>query len=370
MKVTVKTDKFIELLNGVIFRLYPMFYKVDCSDELLEIIKNSDDKGKSIQRYYTEKTGKNIFETDEDALNSIFNKDRVFRRLTEMKALMFYRLCPMMILKVDIQDKNEALNVLNKLNVWTGEPFFDEVWDVLQCEMITIEDLKNEFWEICPDVDSIHKYLQITRVKFKKLLENIPDREYYSLDALLFNKGNNVCANDVRKLQEAGLLTKKEAEDILMSIHQIVDNINSAIDRIVEMYNELKAMATIHENTGNIDNSIAPQLENEELRRLFWADAIPSFLEIEAKLITDNYINATLKWVQQRKKKDLAEFIVVLKEHGYFKKRGINNKELTYKDYRCFFEQRYKVDISKQMQPANRPNGGKTFILYPIVKQQ
>lgn len=127
---------------------------------------------------------------------------------------------------------------------------------------------------------------------------------------------------------------------------------------------------TLKPNLNHDNKAAAPQLENEKLCRLFWADAIPSFFEIEAKLITDNYIDATLRWVQQRKKKDLAEFIVVLKECGYFRKRGINNKDLTYKDYRSFFEQRYKVNISKQMQPANRPNGGKTFILYPIVKQR
>lgn len=379
MKATIKTDEFIRLLNEVIFCLYypisHLSHKVGNNDELFESIKNSNNKGAAIRSYYANKAGKGIFNTDIEALNHIFNKDRVLRTLTENRALIDYRLCPAVILNVGIQDKGGVLEFMNKHNIWTGEPYFDEVWNVLQREIITVEDLKNEFWDICPDVDSIPKYLQVIRVKFRETLKKVPDREYYSLENLLFNN-DNTCANDIKKLQDVGLLTDREVDSILGGISIIVEGINFAIDRIIEMYNELKAMAT----TGNIESVPIPTAtskpkqanENQNIsNHIFYPDAIPSFLENEKRLIADKYIDANLIWIQPRKKRDLAEFIVVLKENGYFKKRG--SKGLyNWKDYKLFFEQRYRVDISKQMQPANRPNPVvcKTFGLYPIVKQK
>jgi hypothetical protein len=87
------------------------------------------------------------------------------------------------------------------------------------------------------------------------------------------------------------------------------------------------------------------------LSEIFLPDAIPQFQEIERTLILDRYFNENYTWVRDRI--ELVSFILILFSKKYFrpfKERKTDSKKLL--TIRNFFQKRYGVDISKQMQPA------------------
>lgn len=268
MKATIKTDQCIELLKEVLFSLSPFLFDARINDELKAILKDATNKGEAIRQYYLDKSGREIFTTDEDALKHVFDKELLLKRLTRSKALMCYVICPMMLVEGDFTNRKRALDFMRKNNLWTGEPYSDIVLNALQIGAITEKDLEHEFMEMCPDIDSIPKYLQVTRVKFKDVLSRIPDKDYYSFDNLLFNQNDNEYSGRVQPLVEMGVITHKEAEDILVSVSMIIRDINWAVNKIAEMYKELEKMALPSTNGQEATKNIPVELQTEEAREL------------------------------------------------------------------------------------------------------
>lgn len=256
MKAIIKTDQCIELLKEVLFSLSPFLFDARINDELKAILKDATNKGEAIRQYYLDKSGREIFTTDEDALKHVFDKELLLKRLTRSKALMCYVICPMMLVEGDFTNRERVLDFMRRNNLWTGEPYSDIVLDALQIGVITAKDLEHEFMEMCPDIDSIPKYLQVTRVKFKDVLSRIPDKDYYSFDNLLFNQNDNEYSRRVQPLVEMGVITHKEAEDILVSVSMIIRDINWAVNKIAEMYKELEKMALPSTNGQEATRSI------------------------------------------------------------------------------------------------------------------
>lgn len=111
--------------------------------------------------------------------------------------------------------------------------------------------------------------------------------------------------------------------------------------------------------------------ETKELVKFFFPDSVSSFIECEKRLMSDGYIDENRCWKKPKDKMTLVEFILTLKENGYFKPRNkTKGAKLKDTDLRSFFEKRYNVNISQQMQPSRQTKIRASFTLYPITKQK
>lgn len=230
----VKTDRCVELLKEIQFGIWPYCFNIRCSDKLAGIIKEADNKGEAIRQYYKDKSGKDRFLTDEEAIQSVFDKDAVLYRLAFLKALTTYVLSPV----YKIANKNEQLNIVKS---HTGQDqYADVILDTVESfgEPIYVKDLEDEFMEVCPDMDSIGKYLPLALSKYDEV--KLPCRKRrYSMDDLVFS--DNEYSHNIRKAESIGLITKEEAETILVSIWQVIDRVNTVADWIMEMYAKIES---------------------------------------------------------------------------------------------------------------------------------
>lgn len=234
MKLMVKTDRCVELLKEIQLGLWTYCFKIHCSDKLAETIKEANNKGEAIRQYYRDKSGKDIFSTDEEAIRSVFDKDDIFCRLAFLKALTFYVLSPM----DKIADKHQQLEYVKVCTI--RDPYADVILDTVESfgEPIYVKDLEDEFMEVCPDMDSIGKYLSLALSKYDEV--KLPCRKKrYSMDDLVF--GDNGYSRHIRKAESIGLITKEEAETILVSIWQVIDRVNTVADWIMEMYAKIES---------------------------------------------------------------------------------------------------------------------------------
>lgn len=234
MKLMVKTDRCVKLLETIQHGLWPYCFKIDCNTELAEIIKEADNKGEAIRQYYRNKLGKDIFQTDERAIQMIFDKNGIFRRLALLKALTTYVLSPV----VEIADKNKQLAYAGEC--LAQDPYKDIILNAIESfgEPIYVKDLEDEFMEVCPDVDSIGKYLPLALSKYDKI--KLPYRGGISMDDLVF--GNNNYSHHIRNAEYVGLITQKEAETILVSIWQVIGRTNMIYNWIKEMYAKIESL--------------------------------------------------------------------------------------------------------------------------------
>ena len=239
MKPLIKTDQCIELLADVLYTACdPKLFQVRCDKEFIPILEDAVNIGETARKRYAE-LGITSFETDEDALKYLFDKDDIFRRLTRAKAMLCYVACPSVIINATFTDREEMLSFLKANNLWTGEPFFDTVFDIIQLGQITANDLKNELWEACPDPKSMREYLKIVRVKFEKISVKLPNRDTYSYDNLLLNANNNPYSTYIWQLNDIGLITVDEAKELLILLYHVISGLHDNVSRIVRTYNEL-----------------------------------------------------------------------------------------------------------------------------------
>lgn len=234
MKLMVKTDRCVKLLETIQHGLWPYCFKFDCNTELAEIIKEADNKGEAIRQYYRNKLGEDIFQTDERAIQMIFDKNGIFRRLALLKALTTYVLSPV----VEIAGKNKQLAYAGEC--LAQDPYKNIILNTIESfgEPIYVKDLEDEFMEVCPDMDSIGKYLPLALSKYDKI--KLPYRGGISMDDLVF--GNNNYSHHIRNAEYAGLITQKEAETILVTIWQVISRTNEIYNWIKEMYAKIESL--------------------------------------------------------------------------------------------------------------------------------
>ena len=142
-------------------------------------------------------------------------------------------------------------------------------------------------------------------------------------------------------------------EDFTSLISGIVRKLNWKID--YSFNNKLKALELVHFYKNPLDPvKSKPVLtesffESEGLDEIFYTHAIPKFLEIEQELILNEWFSNN-KWNDD--KNILVSFILILQNRGYLKPIKGKSKNVFRLVYRRFFENRYSIDIKKQMQPA------------------
>jgi hypothetical protein len=111
---------------------------------------------------------------------------------------------------------------------------FDAFWYAMKSyQLVTADDLKNEFWSICTDLESINRFLDVMIVKFEEVnyrydtdIKTIKD-EY---------SGLNECVKD-------GIISDKEADEIFWNLHFIAERYNFIIEYIKEIYGTFRKMA-------------------------------------------------------------------------------------------------------------------------------
>jgi len=236
MELFTITDRCIRLLKEIELGLGVYTYKFNGNNELANIIKTVDNKAEAIRQFYKNKSGKDIFSTDDAAIRFVFDKDTVFHRLAFIKALAFYVLSPI----VELTNKDEQLAHTELCS--NDDPYKDVIIDTVNRfgEPIYVKDLEDEFMRICPDVNSIGQYLVIARAKYKDL--RFPYRKEWPIELLDFVYKDNGYSRHIRQAQAVGLITKQEAETILTSIWQVINKVNEFADWIVEMYDKIKSV--------------------------------------------------------------------------------------------------------------------------------
>lgn len=235
MELLTITDRCINLLKEINAGLGEYAYKFNGNDELADVIKTADNKGEAIRQFYKDKTGRDIFSTDDAAIRSVFDKDAIFRRLAYIKALTFYVLSPL----VELADNSEQLAFAKSDS--EGDPYQENI--IYTVELfggpIYVKDLEDEFMRVCPDADSIGKYLVIARAKYSDI--QLPYRKGCKMEDFVFK--DNSYSSHIRQAESVGIITKQEAETILVSIWQVIDRVNTIADWIVEMYDRIDSIA-------------------------------------------------------------------------------------------------------------------------------
>ena len=178
-----------------------------------------------------------------DAFNyngiTYFDKDVIMDWHNRIMAMMDYRLIPFVIYTMpDDDDKDTAKNspILQHIRD------FDHFWYAMKnYQLITSDCLRDEFWGLCPDLESITKYLDVMNVKFK-------DVNYrYETD---INKLKD-SYNGFNTLVEAGELSSTEAKDMLIHLHIMAKRYNFIMDCIYDVYKVFREMTNPQQNGSN-----------------------------------------------------------------------------------------------------------------------
>jgi hypothetical protein len=87
----------------------------------------------------------------------------------------------------------------------------------------------------------------------------------------------------------------------------------------------------------------------DDLNDIFYPVAIADFIEIEKRLVNDRVLKNG-SW--DIEKNALVSMILILKARGYLRRVAGKSDSTSRLVYRRFFEQRYNINIEKQMQPG------------------
>ena len=239
MEVKEKTDICVSVIQNAIATLNNLSIIANLSDNEIEEIRSllSDIQDPNDPGCYIEKPKR---------LEYLFPKRLLIQKLTRLKALFYYRILPVYNYDTMFRDEDEVYSDLCMNDLYTGGDHYKEVLSILQEETISLKDLENELWIICPDIENIDKYLDVTRMKFRQIISSLPVLSTFTQEYLFCTP--NKYRDTFNKLSEIGAITDDEVKLIFLSSISIARSISSNMDLITSMYNKLKCM--------NIDNVI------------------------------------------------------------------------------------------------------------------
>lgn len=188
-------------------------------------------------------------------------------------AMLNYRLMPSCVITIpDNADKETARE--NRLLHDIRD--FEAFWYAMKnYPLVTVNDLENEFWSICPDLGSLNKFLDVMLVKFDDVNYN------YDTDIDTIKKQYGV----LDKRVEAGVISEEEANTMFWNIHFIADEYNLKMKIIRKVYKTFRKMAN-PQQTKEKSQIQPPQLTQkltpekiEKLKQYF----LPAFKGIHKK---------------------------------------------------------------------------------------
>lgn len=133
-----------------------------------------------------------------------------------------------------------------------NEPCKDVVIDVVCKQEPRIKDIEQEFWSNCTDTNKINDFCNIYRERWHGHLKKV-DEKYYSMDALLFDVGNEL-HHYFKELRLCGMLQQSELyfECRLMNIAR---QINYLSDDVVKLFTTLRSSTKRSMDEGNINDN-------------------------------------------------------------------------------------------------------------------
>lgn len=293
MKPMEKTDICASVLYDAMVTINSIPDLLKLSTSEIDALKNSEDKGQAAKEYLLALDEKSIFMTEDNALEVLFPKRELVKKLTRLKSFLWYRILPAYNIDIEGKDMDDVYTDLYLANQYTGGDYYDSVWEVLQNKSISLKDLEYELWENCPGVDQINEYLEITRITFSPITSNISDLKKFSKEVLFYT--DNKYKNGLNSLSAIGVISPDDADLILKMIHFIAKEINFKIASISSMYNGLKRMSlnpiyNLNNNKESIDKSfrLPDKIYSDRAQKMFDK-------AIEKKIITVNS-DGTLKF--------------------------------------------------------------------------
>jgi hypothetical protein len=194
MNLTPKTDECIRMLREAHIVLSPLFYKD----------------------------------------NECFDKTNIINFQNRIKAMFDYRLMPFTVISMpDNIDKDTAKEDAKTNSILQNISDFDDFWYVMKTYLlVTSDDLKNEFWAVCPNYESIPKFLEIMNVKFEEVNHSYPYHK--NMEKLKELYGYN-------ELIKMGI-SMKDVDEIFCNIFFIEDKYFFIMHCIREIYKTFRKM--------------------------------------------------------------------------------------------------------------------------------
>ena len=208
------------------------------------------------------------------------------------------------------------------------------LWDVLtEYEQVTIDDLKNEFWEFIPSPSKVSEYYSAIKMKYRDVFSQLPDKHFWNFELV----------NDVKfmgyfnALIAHGIAEKKDVEALILKICNIVERLEFVHAQIVEAYSKLLPEEA-HEQ---INSSDSIKMPDEDSIVLPPEIDTPLAREVFAKALKAGFMVKTLtgyRWTYgglHGQKVRLAYFLYKLFSRSCFSRNGLIVNEINWKNA-CF----------------------------------
>lgn len=250
-----KTDRLIELIEDSSLSLIPYYFKEAYElknssipklktlyKELVDITqseKSDTEKQHERIKAYARAYGKEKdLEAGKEFLKLSFDEKSVLQRLTRS----YWQIQALVTIRhennSDFSDVDGLKSFIDKH--YSDEPCKEVIIDVIRKKEPKKADIEAEFWANCTDVSSINDFCNIYRERWRNHLKEV-DREYYSMNTVLFDKDNDLYKY-FKELRLCGLLQTSE-RFVECRLGHIAEQINYVCDGIVKLFQGLRASA-------------------------------------------------------------------------------------------------------------------------------
>lgn len=226
-------------------------------------------------------------------------------------AMLNYRLMPSCVITIP---DNADIETARENRLLQDIRDFEAFWYAMKnYPLVTVNDLENEFWSICPDLGSLNKFLDVMLVKFDDVNYN------YDTDIDTIKKQYRV----LNKCVETGIISEEEVNTMFWNIHFIAVEYNLKMEIIRKVYKTFRKMAN-HQQTKEKNLVQPPQLTKEltpeqieKLKSYF----IPQFKGIGNN--TNDFENLLIpdlnNIIKRQKAKECAMIAAIIYDCRYFK---------------------------------------------------
>jgi hypothetical protein len=225
-------------------------------------------------------------------------------------AMLNYRLMPSCVITIP---DNADIETARENRLLQDIRDFEAFWYAMKnYPLVTVNDLENEFWSICPDLGSLNKFLDVMLVKFDDVNYN------YDTDIDTIKKQYRV----LNKCVETGIISEEEVNTMFWNIHFIAVEYNLKMEIIRKVYKTFRKMAN-HQQTKEKNLVQPPQLTKEltpeqieNLKKYF----ISGFRGIGNNYnnFDEFFIPELTKYINSKSNKELARIAFIIYECKYF----------------------------------------------------
>lgn len=139
---------------------------------------------------------------------------------------------------------------------------------------------------------------------------------------------------------------KDELEKIILNVLTKIGFNQGALINKAQPYNTTAASKNNNSTTELLN------FDDSNLDHYFFKDKIEEFKKIEQNMVEHDFLDND-GWNKKKSKRFLVALIYILKKLNFLKpKLPLKTEKTSLLEYRRFFEKRYNIDISQEMQPS------------------